>query len=54
MASLISLLIVAAVLFLVAWAVEAYLPVPETPKRILIFIVVLIFCLYLLRWAGIF
>jgi uncharacterized protein YoxC len=53
-AGLIYLLIALAVVCLVIYIVEALLPVDGTIKRIIEVIILLIFLLYLLRWAGLF
>lgn len=51
--SLISLIVVLIVVGILLWAVEAYLPMDATLKRILVFIVIVAVCLWLLSVFGI-
>lgn len=49
---LISLLVVVVVIGLVGWLVLTYIPMPQPMKTVLVAFAVLIFCIFLLQWAG--
>lgn len=51
--NLISLLIVLVVVCLVLWLITKYVPMPEPIRTVVVVIAVLIFCVWLLNWAGI-
>jgi hypothetical protein len=50
---LITIIIVLIVVGLLAWAIAAYLPIPQPFKNIVILLVIVIACLWLLRVAGV-
>lgn len=50
---IISLLVLLVVVGLVLWLVTTYVPMPQPIKTVVVAIAVLIFCVFLLNWAGI-
>lgn len=51
--SLLSLLIVLAVVGFVLWLITQYIPMNETVKRIIVAVTVLILCVWLLQTFGV-
>ena len=49
---IISLIVVLAVLGLVFWLVTTYIPMPQPVKTVITVLAVVIFCIFLLQWAG--
>lgn len=50
--SLISLIVLLVVVGFILWAIERYIPMEATMKRILIFVVIIVVCIYLLTAFG--
>lgn len=48
------ILIVVVILAVVIWAIESYLPLPLTPKRLIIFCLIILAVLYIIQRAGVF
>jgi hypothetical protein len=49
---IILILVVAVILAIVVWAIQAYLPLPDTPKRLIIFVIIILAVLFLIQRTG--
>jgi hypothetical protein len=49
---IILILIVAVILAIVVWAIQAYLPLPDTPKRLIIFVIIILAVLFVIQRTG--
>jgi hypothetical protein len=46
------ILIVAVLVAIVLWAIQAYLPLPDTPKRLIMFVIVILAVLFIIQRTG--
>lgn len=49
---IILILIVAVLVAIVLWAVQAYLPLPDVPKRLIMFVIVILAVLFIIQRSG--
>lgn len=53
-AGLVSLMVTLVIIGVVLYLVTTYIPMPQPIKTVITVIVVLVLCVYLLRWAGLY
>jgi len=50
---IILILIVAVIVAIVLWAIQTYLTIPETPKRLIMFVIIMVALLFVIQRTGI-